>query len=67
MAYAVVGLLVVVGGLWLLVTNRRSILGLSGVDIDQTFTRSRLDVGPRFREQLDRPPAPPDRDDDTQA
>lgn len=69
MLYAVVGLAVIVGGLWLLLRHRREILGLGGVALDETFTRSRLDVGPRYREQLGAPdepdndPPPQDADD----
>ncbi|NND76005.1 MAG: sulfite exporter TauE/SafE family protein [Ilumatobacter sp.] len=50
--YAVLGALVVIGGLWLLERNRRMLLGLAPVDLDRSFTRSRLDTGRRFREQL---------------
>ena len=60
MLYAIVGLAVIVGGLWLLLRHRRDILGLGGVALDETFTRSRLDVGPKYREQL----RADDRDDD---
>ncbi len=51
-AYAAVGGIVVVGGLWMLERYRRLVLGLPAVDLDRSFTRSRLDAGPRFREQL---------------
>jgi uncharacterized membrane protein YfcA len=50
--YAIVGAAVVGGGLTWLKVNRVSILDLPPVDLDQTFTRSRLDTGPNFREQL---------------
>jgi hypothetical protein len=32
--------------------HRRAILGLPAVHLRQSFMRSRLDAGPRFREQL---------------
>lgn len=51
--YAVLGLVAVVMALAGLVRFRRRILGLPGVAIDETFTRGRLDVGPRYREQLE--------------
>ncbi len=51
-AYAVVGAAVVIGGLWMLERFRRQVLGLPLVDLDKSFTRTRLDTGPRFREQL---------------
>ena len=51
-AYAVLGAVVVAGGLTFLKTHRVRVLGLPPVDLDQSFTRSRLDTGPNFREQL---------------
>ncbi|MGI9600632.1 MAG: sulfite exporter TauE/SafE family protein [Acidimicrobiales bacterium] len=50
--FAVVGGLVMVTSLVLLKRYRRQILGLPPVDIEQSFTRDRLDTGPGFREQL---------------
>ena len=52
-AYAVIGLIVIAGTLTLLVRLRRRILGLGPVELERTFTRSRLDVGPRYREELE--------------
>jgi len=54
-AYAVIGGVVVFGTLWLLRRYRRQILGLPPVDLDESFTRSRLDTGPAFRRQLGEP------------
>ncbi len=51
-AYALVGAVIVIGGLWMLERYRRRVLGLPAVDFDKSFTRTRLDAGPRFREQL---------------
>lgn len=51
-AYAIIGAVVVIGGLWLLERYRRPLLGLPPVDLDRSFTRVRLDTGPQFREQL---------------
>ncbi len=62
-AYAVIGAIVVVGGLWMLERYRRLVLGLPPVDLDRSFTRSRLDTGPRFREQLAGTTPEPMRDD----
>ncbi len=53
LAYAVAGLALVAAGLWALMRSRRRILGLAGVELDTSFTRGRLDVGPRYREQLE--------------
>ncbi len=53
-AYAVLGLVAIVVTLTTLVRFRRRILGLGNVDTDETFTRTRLDVGPKYREQLER-------------
>ncbi len=53
--YALAGGAVVIGGLWTLERRRRSILGLPPIDFDHAFTRTRLDTGPRFREQLATP------------
>lgn len=62
--YALLGGLVVIGGLWALERHRRSILALPPVDLAQSFGRSRLDTGPRFREQLAAREAAGTRDDD---
>lgn len=60
--FAVIGSIVVIAGLTMLKRHRRAILGLPAVDLQQSFTRSRLDAGPRFREQLgDDQPQPDDR------
>ena len=53
-AYAVIGGVVMVAGLNALKRNRRRILGLPGVDTASPFTRERLDVGARFRDDLDK-------------
>lgn len=50
--YAVIGMVVVTGILLLMLKFRRQILGLPPVDLDETFTRTRLDVGGDFREDL---------------
>jgi hypothetical protein len=52
-AYAVIGLIVIVAALTMLVRFRRRILGLGPVELERTFTRARLDVGPRYREELE--------------
>jgi uncharacterized membrane protein YfcA len=52
-AYAVLGLIAILVTLTTLVRFRRRILGLGNMDMDETFTRTRLDVGPRYREQLE--------------
>lgn len=49
-AFGIVGLVVSFGGLWWLSQNRRRILGLPPLAVEATLTRSRLDVGSRFRE-----------------
>lgn len=51
--YSIVGAIVVITGLWACKEYRRQLLGLPPVDLSQPFTRSRLDAGPEFREQLD--------------
>lgn len=51
--YSIIGAIVVIAGLWACKEYRRQLLGLPPVDISQPFTRSRLDAGPEFREQLD--------------
>lgn len=61
--YTIVGAVVIIGGLWMFQRFRRTILGLPAVDLDQSFTRSRLDTGPRFREQLAEQAAPGISDD----
>ena len=50
--YSVIGMVVITGILWLMLRFRRQILGLPKVDLDRTFTRSRLDVATDFREEL---------------
>ncbi|MFK8025446.1 MAG: sulfite exporter TauE/SafE family protein [Ilumatobacter sp.] len=57
-AFGVVGMIVLFGGLGWLQRNRVRILQLDPVAGDTTFTRSGLDFGPRYREQLG------ERDDD---
>lgn len=52
--YSIVGAIVVITGLWACKKYRRQLLGLPPVDLSQPFTRSRLDTGPEFREQLDK-------------
>jgi len=52
-AYALGGLALIGAGLWALVRSRRRILGLAGVELDASFTRDRLDVGRRYREELE--------------
>jgi uncharacterized membrane protein YfcA len=52
-AYSIVGAIIVISGLWACKEYRRQLLGLPPVDLSQPFTRSRLDAGPEFREQLD--------------
>ncbi len=61
--YAALGGVVVIGGLWMLERHRRAILGLPPVNLERSFGRSRLDVGPRFREQLAALTDRPTRDD----
>lgn len=51
-AYAIVGAVVLIVGLWLLQRHRRRLLGLPALDTDAPFTRGRLDVGARFRDDL---------------
>jgi len=58
-AFAVIGGAVMMLGLVALKRNRRRILGLPPVDLEQSFTRTRLDTGPEFRDQL----RPDDEDD----
>lgn len=50
--YSVVGMVVITSILLLMLKYRRQILGLPPVDLDETFTRTRLDVGGDFREDL---------------
>lgn len=50
--YTVIGMVVITGILLLMLKFRRQILGLPPVDLDETFTRTRLDVGGDFREDL---------------
>lgn len=52
--FGVVGLVTVTGGLILLQRNRVRILGLPPIDETESFVRGDLDVGARFREQLNR-------------
>lgn len=56
--YAVVGATLLIGALLLATRWRRELLGIPGAPIDDSLTRSRLDVGPRYREDL-----APDDDD----
>lgn len=50
--YSVVGMVVITAILLLMLKYRRQILGLPPVDLEGTFTRTRLDVGGDFREDL---------------
>lgn len=59
--YSIVGAIVVITGLWACKEYRRQLLGLPPVDLSQPFTRSRLDAGPEFREQLDQGRRPEDK------
>jgi uncharacterized membrane protein YfcA len=59
-AYGALGLVVVMLGLWALKTYRRQLLGLPPLDLDASFTRTRLDTGPDFRRQLGRSRTSPD-------
>jgi len=52
--FGIVGLTVAIGGLAALQRNRAAVLGLGGVDPDESFVRSTLDVGKRFRDDLER-------------
>jgi len=51
-AFAVIGMVVLFTALGWLQRNRVRILDLDPVSGDTTFTRSGLDLGPRYREQL---------------
>ncbi len=59
--YAIAGAIVVIFGLWACKEYRRQLLGLPPVDLSAPFTRSRLDTGPEFREQLDQGRSPEDK------
>lgn len=50
--FGAVGLAVAIGGLAALQKNRAIILGLDGIDLDESFVRSTLDVGKNFRDEL---------------
>lgn len=50
--YTLIGMAVITGILLLMLKFRRQILGLPPVDLDETFTRTRLDVGGDYREDL---------------
>lgn len=50
--YSIIGMIVITAFLWLMLKFRRQILGLPPVDLDETFTRSRLDVGKKFDDDL---------------
>lgn len=50
--YSIVGMVLITGFLLLMLRYRRQILGLPPVELDDTFTRSRLDVGADFEEDL---------------
>jgi hypothetical protein len=52
LAYALVGLGVLMGGLWLLATNRARVFGLPGLDLEQSIAADQLDVAPGFEEQV---------------
>ena len=52
-AFGVIGTIVLFGGLGWLQRNRVAILQLDAVGGDTTLTRSGLDIGPRYREQLE--------------
>ena len=51
--FAIVGLVIALGGLWLVYRYRRRLLGLPPVDLDRSFTRARLDVADDYQEQLE--------------
>ncbi len=51
-AFAVSGALLLVVSLWWLARHRNRLLGLPGVRVDRTLTRSDLDVAPDYREAL---------------
>lgn len=55
-AFGIIGLIVTLGGLAWIKVNRRRLLGLPEVDLGSPMTRSRLDVGPGFNEQLEQRP-----------
>jgi uncharacterized membrane protein YfcA len=50
--YAVVGMAVVGGGLYLLAKYRRVIFGLPGLSLDESLGRGHLDVVPGYEQQL---------------
>lgn len=50
--YSVIGMVLITVFLLIMLKYRRRILGLPPVDLDSTFTRSRLDVGSRFESDL---------------
>jgi hypothetical protein len=50
--YAVVGMVVVGGGLYLLAKYRRVIFGLPGLSLDESLGRGHLDVVPGYEQQL---------------
>lgn len=52
--FGVAGLIVMFALLSYVKANRKRILGLPEVDLDQSLTRDRLDVGPGLAEDLDR-------------
>ncbi len=52
--FSIVSLIVLFGGLGWLQANRVQILQLDPVAGDTTLTRSGLDIGPRYREQLEK-------------
>lgn len=50
--FSLIGMVLITGFLFLMLKFRRQILGLPPVDLDKTFTRTRLDVGSDFEEDL---------------
>jgi uncharacterized membrane protein YfcA len=50
--YAVVGMMVTGGGLYLLAKYRRVIFGMPGLSLDESLGRGHLDVVPGYEEQL---------------
>jgi len=53
-AYAIAGAALLVGALLVAARRRRQLLGVPGAPIDESLTRERLDIGPRFRQELER-------------
>lgn len=51
--YAVGGAAVLIGALTLAARRRRELLGIPGAPVDASLTRARLDVGPRYVEELE--------------